>query len=536
MGKTNANFTVYILHSIDMKNSDREVYSILKRDSDTTSLWQQSAGPLPIADIVKPDPDESYDVAIIGGGITGLTTALLLQESGLQCVVTESYTLGYGTTGGTTSHVNTMLDTSYDIIESDFGVDNANLVATATKKAIALISDNVAKYSIDCGFELKDGYLFAQNEKEEKQLRKILEASIRAGVEVEEVDTIPVPVDFQYAIVFKNQAQLDPIKYLYGLAEAFASLGGDIVEYNKVQKTEKSGDFHTLICDRGKLTASKIVYATHIPPGINILHLRCAPYRSYVLGVQLEGDYPGDLAYDMKEPYHYFRSQEVNGKSYLIVGGEDHKTGHSDPAKSFEALENYVHEHFNVRSVDYRWSSQFYESADGLPYIGALPAADEGVYTATGFSGNGITWGSFSALLLADLLTEEPNIYSELFSPSRIKPIAGFVEFVKENADVAYHFITDRFNLDEIESLTALAPGNGMLISYKDQKLAVYKDDSGKVVALNPVCTHAKCIVSWNAVETSWDCPCHGGRFNINGKVITGPPTMDLQNINIDEL
>lgn len=519
-----------------MENSFNELYSNLNRDSDTLSLWQQSAKPLPITDIVKPEPDEIYDVAIVGGGITGLTTALLLQESGLQCVVTEAFSLGFGTTGGTTSHINTMLDTSYDIIEKDFGADNARLVAAATMKAIVLIHDNVKKYAIDCGFEFKDGYLFAQNDKEEKQLRKILEASQRAGVEVEETDVINVPVPFQYAIVFKNQAQLDPMKYLFGLAEAFTSIGGVIIEYNKVQKTEASAGFHTLICDRGTLRATKIIYATHIPPGINILHLRCAPYRSYVLGVELEGDYPDGLAYDMKDPYHYFRSHEVNGKRYLIVGGEDHKTGHGDPENAFEALESYVHQHFNVRALDFRWSSQFYESADGLPYIGALPAADEGIYTATGFSGNGITWGSFSGHLLSDLVTDEPNVFSELFSPSRIKPVAGFVEFVKENADVAYHFISDRFNLKEIESLAALHPESGMLINYKDTKLAVYKDAAGKVVALNPVCTHAQCIVNWNAVESSWDCPCHGGRFNTEGKVITGPARMDLQRIDIDEI
>lgn len=514
-----------------MKTLKRLSDSNIQRDSLSQSLWQESAALVEKLDFEQLDPNKIYDVVIVGGGITGLSTALLLQEAGLECVLTEAHTLGFGTTGGTTSHVNTMLDTSYDIIESDFGEKNASLVAASAMEAITLIYNNIRKYDIDCDFEFKDGYLFAQNDDEEKQLKKILEASQRAGVDVHETAKIPVPIDFHSAIVFKNQAQLDPLKYLYGLADAFTNLGGIIIENNKVQETKNKDDFHTVTCERIPLNASKIIYATHIPPGINILHFRCAPYRSYVLGARLESNYPQDLSYDMKDPYHYFRTHKVDGQDYLIIGGEDHKTGHNSPEESFKALEDYLYEHFNVLSVDFRWSSQFYESADGLPYIGALPAADKGIYTATGFSGNGVTFGTFSALLLTDLILGRNNPYSELYSPSRIKPIAGFVEFVKENTDVAYHFIADRMVIQEIESLVAMKPDTGLVVNYKKEKVAVYKDETGKIHALNPVCTHARCIVNWNHAEKSWDCPCHGGRFDKDGKVLTGPPRSDLQRV-----
>jgi len=516
-----------------MMTSDKTPENFIQRDATTKSLWQENGLSTPTESLDESVASKTFDVVVVGAGITGLTTALLLQEEGLSCVVTEAKTLGYGTTGGTTSHINTMLDTSYDIIERDFGVDNARLVAAATMESIALIYNNIKKYNIDCDFSFRDGYLFAENEEEGQSLKEVLSASKRAGVDVMEADHLPIPLDYNSVIVFKNQAQIDPIKYVKGLLKAFRSKGGVLIENNKVQETKLEKEIHNLRCERLNLRARKIVYATHIPPGINILHLRCAPYRSYVLAAQLEEGCPEDLVYDMKDPYHYFRSHQMDGRKYLILGGEDHKTGHSEPEEAFAALEQYLKKHFRVRSVDYRWSAQYYESADGLPYIGELPSADKGIYTATGFSGNGITWGAFSGLLLKDILLEKHSPFSSLFAPARLKPVAGFKEFVRENADVAYRYIADRVKISKLDSVSSLAVDSGTVVKYEDRKLAVYKDADGKVHALNPVCTHAGCIVKWNGTEKSWDCPCHGGRFDIEGRVLTGPPRKDLQKLDI---
>jgi Rieske Fe-S protein len=213
----------------------------------------------------------------------------------------------------------------------------------------------------------------------------------------------------------------------------------------------------------------------------------------------------------MQEPYHYFRSHEIDGQKYLIVGGEDHKTGHDDPEQAFANLEAYANQHYQIDSVAYKWSSQYYVPADGLPYIGRMAASGESIYMATGFNGNGMMFGTLSAKIISDQILGIENRYSELYSPSRLKPIAGFTDFVKENADVAWHFIADRFGAEEIQALSELKKGAGRVAELQGSKFALYKDTKGKVTALSPVCTHAGCIVNFNAAEQSWDLDSAAG-------------------------
>jgi len=505
------------------------------RDSSTQSIWQQQINGLQNDNGANFKPETIYDVLIIGGGITGLTTALLLQEEGKNCILAEGHTIGYGTTGGTTAHLNTFLDTAYNHIEKDFGEMGAKLVAQACNDAVYTVAQFVQRYLIDCDFAYKTGYLYAQTDDEVKELDEILQASQKAGVAVSVVEKIAVSIPFKKAIAFDKQAQIHPLKYITKLAEEFVKRGGIILQNTMVKSLEKSGDFHSAKGENVFIKAQKVIYATHIPPGINLLHFRCAPYRSYVLGVKLnEGKYPSDLTYDMKDPYHYFRTQHLNGEEYLLVGGDDHKTGHDKPEEAFASLENYVREHYDVASIDFKWSAQYFIPADGLPYIGKLPGFDADVFVATGFSGNGITLGSISGKILRDLILERENPYTDLFSPSRIKPVAGFADFVKENADVVYRFVADRLSSTDIESLNEIPLDGGAVVKYKDEKLAVYKDASGQIHALSPVCTHAGCIVNWNNVEKSWDCPCHGARYSIGGEVLTGPADRALKKIDVE--
>ncbi|TDQ11937.1 FAD-dependent oxidoreductase [Pedobacter metabolipauper] len=508
-------------------NNDKKNTS--ERDSSTISVWQEGLE-RPAANPGQPADQTIYDVLIVGAGLTGITTALMLQHAGKQCILIEGNTIGYGTTGGTSAHLNTFFDATYPEIDQDFGTDASRLVAEGGKEAFSLISAFVNKYNIDCDLEYKDAYLFSENEKESKQLADILKASKNAGIAVDEANENGVPISFDQAILFKDQGQFHPLKYGYALVEAFKSAGGKVLENTFIDKATYEDDVHTVWSGDTLLKGKNLIYATHIPPGINILSLRCAPYRSYVLGIKLKDEaYPDALSYDMQEPYHYFRSHVIEGQRYLILGGEDHKTGHDDPEMAFNNLEAYARKHFKVDAVTYKWSAQYYVPADGLPYIGIHPQGNEHTFIATGFNGNGMMFGTLSAKIICDLILGNESKYAKLFSPSRIKPIAGFMDFVKENADVAYHFVADRFSAKEIESLTEIKAGEGQIIEYKDQKLAVYKDSSGKISALDPVCTHAGCIVKFNTSEKSWDCPCHGGRFSIDGKVLNGPPTQDLK-------
>jgi glycine/D-amino acid oxidase-like deaminating enzyme/nitrite reductase/ring-hydroxylating ferredoxin subunit len=509
-----------------MKNNKKN-----RRDGNNISLWQanekiDSSQQENIADI--------YDVLIVGGGITGLTTAYNLQRQGKKCLLVDSHNLGFGTTGGTSAHLNTFFDTTYPEIDSDFGKEAAKLLAAASKRIIASIKSNIDKLNIDADFEYRDGYLFSQNDEETEQLRQIFSSSQEAGVAVEESEKNGVPIEFQHSLRFREQAQFHPLKYIYGLAKGFQQLGGEILEGIKITETTFKDGIHTAVFAGGEIKAKNLVWATHIPPGINILSLRNAPYRSYVLAATLtNGDYPECLSYDMKEPYHYFRSHEIDGKKYLVIGGADHKTGHDDPEKAFADLEKYAREYFEISDISFRWSSQYYVPVDGLPYIGQMPGGDEGVYLATGFNGNGIILGSLSGAIISDLILGKENELTKLLSPSRLKPISGFSEFVKENADVAYHFVADRFGNQVLDSLNSLEKGEGKIASFDGEKLAIYKHENGKVTALDPVCTHAGCIVSWNASEKSWDCPCHGGRFDTDGCVLTGPPRDSLKKIEV---
>jgi Rieske Fe-S protein len=246
--------------------------------------------------------------------------------------------------------------------------------------------------------------------------------------------------------------------------------------------------------------------------------------------------YPDGLAYDMYDPYHYYRTQEVDGKRYLIVGGEDHKTAHEENTEAcLRHLEAHVRTHYDVKEISYQWSSQYFEPSDGLAYIGHLPGSPENVYVATGYGGNGITYSHIAARLLTDLIITGSSEYAELFEPSRVKMVAGFANFVKENADVVKEFVTKRIGQTKIKELSALAQGEGKLVKYEGESIALYKDEKGGVHAVNPVCPHAKCVVGWNSAEKSWDCPCHGSRFSVDGEVLTGPARSNLEKIELGE-
>jgi glycine/D-amino acid oxidase-like deaminating enzyme/nitrite reductase/ring-hydroxylating ferredoxin subunit len=473
----------------------------------------------------------------VGGGISGITLALLLQQAGQRCIVLEARNIGFGTTGGTTAHLNTLLDTPYTTIIKDFGLEKARLIANITRAAIDLVEQNIQQFDINCGFEEVPAFLFAQNDEQVKDLENIFDACGQVGLEVSWTDDIQIPVPFKKAMRVERQARFHPLKYVSELAKAFEHAGGVIMEQTRVTDSH-SGDRIRIETTSGEFSARALVYATHIPPGINLLHLRCPAYRSYAMAVKLEdNNYPEALAYDMYDPYHYYRTQEINGERFLIAGGDDHRTGDEPNTNGcFLKLESHVRSHFNVQEVTHQWSSQFFEAVDGIPYIGHLPGNAENIYVATGYGGNGITYSHVAALILKNIILKEQSAYTDLFAPGRVKPIAGFTEFIKHNADVVKQFVGRWFGKEELQELSALAPGEAKVVKYNDQSLALYKDDAGNLHAVSPACTHMKCAVNWNAAEKSWDCPCHGARYSYEGKVLTGPASKDLESVEIRSL
>ncbi|SDE96427.1 Glycine/D-amino acid oxidase [Mucilaginibacter pineti] len=504
----------------------------ISRDGALTSPWQ-----IDLLTVVQKErtTDQIFDCLIVGGGITGLTAALLLQQAGKKTVIAEAHTIGFGTTGGTSAHINTFADTTYQEAESAFGAEGARLFADAINEGFALIKSQIAQFKIDCDYEPKTAYLYAENEDEMKLLVGIYEGAVKVDVPVEYSDDVPTPVPFQKALRWEGQAQFHPLKYLTALRSAYIEAGGSILENTLITQITSEDGVHTAEAKSRNIKAKTVIYATHMPPNINLFNFECAPYRSYVVAVKLHsGEYPDALVYDSQEPYHYVRSHMIDGKELLLIGGLDHKTGHEDPEKAFADLEKYARKYYSISSVKYRWSSQYYVPVDGLPYVGKMPLAADGIYCATGYNGNGMMLGSVAGKILSDLVRKRPNKYAELFDPCRVKPIDSFSEFVKENSDVAYHFVADRFGLHETDSLKRLEPGTGKLVEVDGEKIAAYRDENGNIHALNPTCSHAGCIVNWNGEEKSWDCPCHGARYDIEGNVLTGPATKSLTQIGSD--
>jgi len=401
---------------------------MISRDGGLTSLWQEDASPFSTPN--RPSRLR-YDVAIVGGGITGVTTALLLQKAGKHCVLFEAETLCFGTTGGTTAHINTLMDTPYTDIIKNFGKDNAILLADAAAGVIRTIKTNIEEYNIECGFEDAEAYVFAKDDKQAQELDALYKGCSEVGMSAYFSAVTPVPVPFTKAMSVSGQGKFHPIRYVYALARAFEEAGGVIIQHCRIQKVIEGDVFVYIDSQKGQFQTSALIYATHTPPGVNLLHLRCAPYRSYALAVRLKDEqYPKDLAYDMEDPYHYYLTQYIDGVPYLVAGGEDHKTGHHQNTRScFRNLEAHVRRYFNVSEVTHCWSSQYFEPDDGIPYIGHLPGHAGNIYVATGFGGNGMTYSHIAARVLKHIILQSPDPLIALFSPTRIKAVAGFAHF-----------------------------------------------------------------------------------------------------------
>jgi glycine/D-amino acid oxidase-like deaminating enzyme/nitrite reductase/ring-hydroxylating ferredoxin subunit len=507
----------------------------MERDGKNISLWQDVQSVFTSGE--KPNPDSKFDVIIVGGGITGVTTAYELQKRGKNCLLAEARNLCFGTSSGTSAHINNFFDTTYAEVASGFSKDAARVLADAARDALKMYKENIEGLKIECEYSTMDGIVYAQNDKQAKELQEMYESAVDAGVEVSYIDHIPIPDSFQRAISFKNQGRLHPVKYVYELARAFEKQGGIILE-NCFVKDVVENELIELESSLGNLQCEKLIYATHIPPGVNLLHLRCAPYRSYVMAIKLEDDqYPSSAVYDMVDPYHYYRTQEIDNQKFLIAGGEDHKTGHeANTELPFEKLEKHLRNIFNIKEIKYRWSSQYFEPADGLAYIGNLPAASENIFVATGFGGNGITYSHIAAKLLAAKIVQDIDLYDCIFSPDRLKPMTGFSNYVKENADVVSSLIVDPFKISKVENLDSIRNDSADTVKFQHHSLAIYKNQQGEIFSLNPTCTHLKCMVKWNQTERSWDCPCHGARYSVTGEVITGPASKPLARLLLREL
>jgi Rieske Fe-S protein len=343
------------------------------------------------------------------------------------------------------------------------------------------------------------------------------------------VREVPLPFPVAGAVRFEDQARFHPTAYLAGLARRITEAGMRIYEGTRVVNVH-DGEPCRVETDHGTVLADRVLFATHTPAGFTLLHAELEPLRSYVLAVRLRGQEPPDgLFFDTAEPYNYTRKQPTERGDLLIVGGQDHKVGdEGEPPASYYKLEEYVRQHWDVESIEHRWSAQLYDPPDGLPLIGESLTSSR-VFLATGYSGTGMVFGTLGGMLLADLALGRGNPWAGLYRPSRIRPLTAIPEIAKLNVQAAAAFVKDRIETPRVRDLSEIPAGQGKVVQMEGERMAVYRDESGAVHAVSPVCTHAQCIVHWNSSEKTWDCPCHGSRFGIDGKVIEGPAVKDLE-------
>jgi glycine/D-amino acid oxidase-like deaminating enzyme/nitrite reductase/ring-hydroxylating ferredoxin subunit len=500
----------------------------MRTDSGSTrSIWMEGIGdglPAPLA------RDLDTEVCVVGAGIAGLTTAYLLARDGRRVVVLDDGPIGGGETCRTTAHLTNVIDDRYFEIERMHGKTGARLAGESHGVAIDLVGEIVADERIACDYRRLDAWLYAPADEKPGVIDRELEASRAAGVLVDVLERGPMPFVRGPCLRFPNQAAFHPMRYLHGLARAIERRGGRIA---RAHVTEIEDGAPARVGTEGgpSVRAREVVVATNSPIHAWVrYHTQQAPYRTFVVAAPVPGgSVPDVLVYDTCQPYHYVRLERgvQGGDDVLVVGGADHKTGQEDDgARRLRGLEDWMRQRFpSAGPVSHRWSGQVLETVDGLAMIGR-DGKSEHVYVITGDSGMGMTHTTIGAMIVSDLIAGHHNRWADLYSPSR-HTLGAALEYAKENLNVAAQY-ADHLKGGEVKSIDDVRPGQGAIVRDGKHQLAVHRDRGGQVTVRSAICTHLGCVVSWNSTEASWDCPCHGSRFAVDGHVVNGPAVAPL--------
>lgn len=491
------------------------------------SLWIATT---PDTDYPQLPENLSVDVAVLGGGITGIATAYHLKQAGATVAVLEADRIVKSVTGNTTAKITSLHSLIYDHLISQFSEEQACAYAEAQEAAKERIASLVSELNIDCDFRRTSAYTYTLLEEEVSQIEAEVKAAERLGLPVSLTRETELPFAVKAAVRFDNQAQFHPRKYLLSLAERIEGDGSYIFEETRAFDIE-DGEPCTIKTSRGTIRAGSVVLATHFPyQDPNIYFAAMHPMRSYVLGCRLNGPVPQGMYVSVGTPHNSIRSNPYQGGEIVMLGGEHHKTGQGgDMSDRYRHLEEWARANFDIQSVEFRWSTQDNNTVDKVPFIGRLSAGAKHLYVATGFGGWGMTNSHIAAQLLTDMILGRQNDWEKVFDPSRFKPATSARDFISENLNVAAEFMGDRVSTPELDDLEKIPKGWGEVVEWKGERTALYKDEAGKLYGCSATCTHMGCIVHWNSAEKSWDCPCHGSRFNYDGKVVQGPANEDLE-------
>ncbi|SFJ51259.1 FAD-dependent oxidoreductase [Planctomicrobium piriforme] len=503
----------------------------------SSPFWDQGRQRLTFPELKK---DGDYDVVVVGGGITGVTTAYLLKQAGRKvCLVEKGHVAG-GETGHTSAHLSYVTDSRFSELVKNFGVEEAGLVWSGGGAAIDLIERLVTDNNLDCDFKRLPGFLVADlapnhksTSKETDDLQEDAKTARDAGFEATFLSSIFAL--HEPGVRFADQARFHPVKYVQALAKLIPGDGCDLFEQAEV--SEVQDDPLTVVTNGFSLRCEKVIIATHVPLmgkagflNASLFQTKLYPYSSYVISAKIPHKAMTEAVYwDLKDPYDYLRIDSGETHDEAILGGEDHKTGQeSDTEAAFQRLEQKLLRLLPKAKIDHRWSGQVVETNDGLPYIGEIA---KNQFVATGFSGNGLTFGTLAAMMASDYVVGRTNPWSDLLAVERKKIKGGAWDYLTENLDFPYYFVRDWLVRGDRGSTRSVKRGEGKILKIDGQTVACSRDESGKLSQCSAVCTHMGCLVRWNNAEKTWDCPCHGSRFAATGEVIGGPAEEPLAKV-----
>ncbi|HFF9316496.1 TPA: FAD-dependent oxidoreductase [Clostridium perfringens] len=457
--------------------------------------------------------DIKTDVLVIGAGIAGILTAYMLKQNGRDVVLIDAAEIASGNTKNTTAKITSQHDLIYSKLITEFGEEKARQYAKANELAIKKYKEIIEDKRIECDFEEKPAYVYSLNEVD--VLKEEVEAAKKLGIDAEFVQEANLPFKINGAVKFNNQAQFNPLKFLKGISN-------ELVIYENTRALEIKENL--VVTSGGNITANNIVVATHYPimnaPGYYFMKMH--QERSYVLALENTSEIDG-MYIDLNKEGYSFRTYN----NLLLLGGISHRTGENEDGGSYDELRKVAKRLYSKAKEKYYWSAQDCMTIDGIPYIGRYSSETPNIYVATGFNKWGMTSSMVSAMIISDMILEKENDFSEIFSPRRFDLSLSINNIANDLIETAKNFIAQKVYIPSSE-IEHIKNGHGGIIEYNGEKVGVYKNKEGKEFFVSTKCTHLGCQLSWNADELTWDCPCHGSRFDYKGRLIGSPATKDL--------